>query len=356
MKNAALSGKPYAGNPHVRFDEGEVASAKPRRGSLLYKLAYAVLFGVFLSTVAEGAERTWTGADVANDPSWANARNWQGEAAPGAGDEAYFPAVLGDGEVIVSDADAALVSSLANFHGDSTSKGPKIVFAVTTNFAVGCKISYCTVVKRLDASMELTSGGLRDYSTIDAIAEKGTLILPRTGSVEGYWAMNGLVVSNGASVYLPNALTKQATLSLQTLVYAGLLTNANPSVQQGLRIGGSTEEQPARFTETSALGGLVYVEATSPMVVETDRLTFSGGARVWTANGKTIPASWTVRKIGMSDAVASSIGGASASTSSWGFGYNGGIWRYAGEGETTDRQLYYSLVSRPVKTGGCSTG
>ena len=57
----ALNGKPYAGNPHVRFDEGEVASctaeaslrrvhcrrqpegrasvcaAMPRRGSLLYK-------------------------------------------------------------------------------------------------------------------------------------------------------------------------------------------------------------------------------------------------------------------------------------------------------------------------------
>ena len=33
----ALNGKPYAGNPHVRFDEGEVASAAtPRRGSLLY--------------------------------------------------------------------------------------------------------------------------------------------------------------------------------------------------------------------------------------------------------------------------------------------------------------------------------
>ena len=28
----ALNGKPYAGNPHVRFDEGEVASAAtPRR-------------------------------------------------------------------------------------------------------------------------------------------------------------------------------------------------------------------------------------------------------------------------------------------------------------------------------------
>ena len=33
----ALNGKPYAGNPHVRFDEGDVASAAtPRRGSLLY--------------------------------------------------------------------------------------------------------------------------------------------------------------------------------------------------------------------------------------------------------------------------------------------------------------------------------
>ena len=37
MTNAALRGKPDAGNPHVRFDEGEVASAEtPRRGSLLY--------------------------------------------------------------------------------------------------------------------------------------------------------------------------------------------------------------------------------------------------------------------------------------------------------------------------------
>ena len=35
----ALNGKPYAGNPHVRFDEGEVApAATPRRGSLLYDI------------------------------------------------------------------------------------------------------------------------------------------------------------------------------------------------------------------------------------------------------------------------------------------------------------------------------
>lgn len=37
MMNAALSGKPYAGNQHIRFEERGVASERPRRGSLLYK-------------------------------------------------------------------------------------------------------------------------------------------------------------------------------------------------------------------------------------------------------------------------------------------------------------------------------
>ena len=42
-----LNGKPYAGNPHVRFDEGEVApAATPRRGSLLYR----VTLGTILAT------------------------------------------------------------------------------------------------------------------------------------------------------------------------------------------------------------------------------------------------------------------------------------------------------------------
>ena len=37
MTNAALRGKPEAGNLYARFDEGEVAPTTPRRGSLLYK-------------------------------------------------------------------------------------------------------------------------------------------------------------------------------------------------------------------------------------------------------------------------------------------------------------------------------
>ena len=49
IKTAVLNGKPDAGNPHVRFDEGEVPAAKPRRGSLLYKkLSFAALVALMV--------------------------------------------------------------------------------------------------------------------------------------------------------------------------------------------------------------------------------------------------------------------------------------------------------------------
>ena len=59
----ALNGKPYAGNPHVRFDEGEVASAAtPRRGSLLYKLktiASIASLACALASTAAGHQVVW---------------------------------------------------------------------------------------------------------------------------------------------------------------------------------------------------------------------------------------------------------------------------------------------------------
>ena len=53
----ALHGKLYAGNPHVRFDEGEVASAAmPRRGSLLYKRTATVVCATLACGTAAIAE------------------------------------------------------------------------------------------------------------------------------------------------------------------------------------------------------------------------------------------------------------------------------------------------------------
>ena len=50
MTYTIIRGKPHAGNPHVRFDEGEVASATtPRRGSLLYRMLVLAMAGLSVS-------------------------------------------------------------------------------------------------------------------------------------------------------------------------------------------------------------------------------------------------------------------------------------------------------------------
>ena len=52
MTSAILREKPDVGNSHVRFDEGEVASAKPRRGTLLYKKPLATVLAAGILSVA----------------------------------------------------------------------------------------------------------------------------------------------------------------------------------------------------------------------------------------------------------------------------------------------------------------
>ena len=79
----ALDGKPYAGNPHVRFDEGEVApAATPRRGSLLYKTmttAICALFAVLAATLANGANWQPT---TAGNYTLTDGANWDTGVAP----------------------------------------------------------------------------------------------------------------------------------------------------------------------------------------------------------------------------------------------------------------------------------
>ena len=56
---AVSHGKPYAGNPHVRFEEGASESAKPSRKALLHKklcMACLVLGAALMATA--GAYRT----------------------------------------------------------------------------------------------------------------------------------------------------------------------------------------------------------------------------------------------------------------------------------------------------------
>jgi len=114
MKNATLRGKPDAGNPHVRFDEGEVASAKPRRGSLLYKkltvslvlAALAVDFGVAAPAVEKPYDFRARLADVHRP----NRRDWK--LVPSADEFAFAD---GQGIALPSDAPALVRTATEDF-------------------------------------------------------------------------------------------------------------------------------------------------------------------------------------------------------------------------------------------------
>ena len=68
----ALNGKPYAGNPHVRFDEGEVApAATPRRGSLLYR---KLVCGLCLAACTVSAEELPLGIDMSGYTTFGDTR------------------------------------------------------------------------------------------------------------------------------------------------------------------------------------------------------------------------------------------------------------------------------------------
>ena len=88
MMNMALSGKSHAGIRTSDFDEGEVASAKPRRGSLLYRMvrSQTVALALVLVTMSAYSATYYTKKD---DPggtySFYNKGSWTSGEAPTAG-------------------------------------------------------------------------------------------------------------------------------------------------------------------------------------------------------------------------------------------------------------------------------
>lgn len=127
MMNAALRGKPYEGNPHVRFDGGEVASAKPRRGSPLNmdRISCSVLSAlcagmVVLFAVNAVAATTYYWRGGGADANWSTKENWSPEGVPGQTDTVIFDGQSGtDTSDIDGDFGAGVfnLTLTANFEG-----------------------------------------------------------------------------------------------------------------------------------------------------------------------------------------------------------------------------------------------
>lgn len=80
MMNAALNGKPYAGNPHMRFDGDNVASCLPTAGRPVFGKTFmlaTIAFATILcecSLQAADAETVWKGNPGVQE--WSEAENW----------------------------------------------------------------------------------------------------------------------------------------------------------------------------------------------------------------------------------------------------------------------------------------
>ena len=61
MKETVMQGKPYAGNPHVRFDEGAGAPRHSGRSALLYRALISFL--AFSCALGAGAAEYFVAAD-----------------------------------------------------------------------------------------------------------------------------------------------------------------------------------------------------------------------------------------------------------------------------------------------------
>ena len=114
MTSVARRGMPGAGNPQIRFDEGEVASGMPRRVSLLHGnriLAAGLALGSALAlNAADLTDANYVANEGASPYAWETVANWQRKdgtslaALPGADDWAKIGSAFADATFTVSSA------------------------------------------------------------------------------------------------------------------------------------------------------------------------------------------------------------------------------------------------------------
>ena len=133
------------------------------------------LLALAASMPVGGATRTWTGADVANNPSWSNGGNWQGGIAPVAGDTAKF--ANDAGEIEVAAGDLELFKSLPTITGVSFSSTTRIVMLASGDITLTNAMADVWFVNRGGANVTLSKCGDKTYQYCNFIVENGSLAL-----------------------------------------------------------------------------------------------------------------------------------------------------------------------------------
>ena len=232
----ALNGKSYAGNPHVRFDEGEIASAAtPRRGSLLCKRAIHNVMphsrdvwnklNVLLATVAASVAlpaatlytNTWSNTEgVSVVKNFGDAANWS---------VAYEPGVVPPASAVPTADSKTLMKRSASVTlraGDDIHLGNTYFLAdgtrnLTLNLTIPTGSSLALDGTDTSSHMNTSSwvdGGTKNKVTIDV--DGGSFVLGQKvfnmrGNTDEAWnnvPVNHITVHNGGTMYVTNGYVR----------------------------------------------------------------------------------------------------------------------------------------------------
>ena len=288
----ALNGKPYAGNPHVRFDEGEVASAAmPRRGSLLYKEEMSMFakreksgWGVSVvmwmclgaaSLPSSAADRYWTGGGETLGMD--EAANWGG-TAPGTSDTAI---VKGNLELAPATVPGGETSYAFLVLGDTGSAVPSVAtegFVLQTNGVMNVTGADGLRVGRL-------TGNTGTY-----MITNGTLNALNSAAFVGICGAKGLLKIDGDGVVNVNILTLASKGPFESTqkseAYLEIGGNGRLNLKSEMRVSAQSGGK-GYYAKVTQTGGTVTVASTVNIgYSSTGDYVMSGGQLNLTGTGK----------------------------------------------------------------------
>ena len=305
----------------------------------------SVIFSPFAANAA-----TWTGL---GDPSrpFRDKDNWDEKAVPAAGSAISVPA--GSPDMHIGDDDAAAASSMSLFtmYGDV-----KLYWEVSTNSCLDAKlVNYGTsrfYKTGAWASLWFNADyeNQFDYSSSRYVVAEGKLYLPHYSAAHysgtfpspSNFNFGSCVVSNGATLVLaeqssaPSGSYAGTTSSFSKLISFGIVTNENAALKNVMTFS-STESSPSRIYGPIGgnirFGGYGYSEIINTNCTYTQ---FRPMGDIGTAQQGTVG----LMKIGRKSETYSSMG---KNQNSLCYDWDGVIFKYLGEGETTDKDFAFAV-------------
>ena len=354
MKKKDMQGKSYAGNPHVRFDEGAGASIHSGRSALLYVQKRIRLFIVavgvcplFQTVQAEDFAMKAGAKDFADVASYTNAAGATPTALPASGDTIF----LAEGETYELQQGTDSFATFSSVRLVKTASDNVITMTASADATISAAIRSpqrypaARIVKKGPGKLSFVASGVvmttEDTSyRCDWDIEAGAVDFMPSSNDATTRVVGSIKIWEGATLLLPPGKTKALGLT-----GSGLVTNANETVAMLEVLCRYKDDHRQRIDFAGVFGGALSLTANGPgrlsgtASTATEPFLVSGINYGGTSDGYGADAVFVeIDKFGNAGD-SSSIGSADTLI----MGYYGGHVRYRGTGETTDKKIVVQM-------------